>query len=128
MLERMSHVGGLKNKLQTVTSGARSLQLSMQRIRAEVLQPFKHMQSRTIQLRRMQATANLLRRILRLLFAIGKLRSQTKRIDQKAAGGLSTRELCKAAQSLRDVETLMKSEALRGIDIVSRELEWVKAA
>eukprot|EP00940_MAST-03C_sp_MAST-3C-sp2_P000382 g382.t1 len=138
MMERMSRVGDLKRRLETVMSGARNLRLSMERIRSDVMVPFDQIKQRVVQLRRMQSASNLLRHIMRLLFVVGKLRSQMSNLEVVAAqkvpssssspGSIEIRELISAAQSLRDVDLIMRIGDLDGIDVVAAEIKWVKQA
>eukprot|EP00939_MAST-03C_sp_MAST-3C-sp1_P003134 g3134.t1 len=136
MLERMSRVGVLKRKLELVMRGAHNLKFSMRRIRSDVLAPFAEIKRQSELLRRMQSASSLLRQTMRLLFVIGKLRSQISRLggverkvddaDQISAPDL--RELCGAAQSLRDIGDIKRAGNLDGIEVAAAELEWVKLA
>lgn len=131
MILKSSRVADLKTKLSNTSSEAQNLEISMHRIRSSVLEPYRNIQRRAIQLERIQTTTNMLRRIMRLQFAVSKLRSQ---IASNASSSSQketkedTRKLCKAAQSLQYVEQLVIAEDLKDVDMINKELDWIREA
>ena len=136
MMSKSSMVGDLKSKLSNTASESRSLEISMHQIRTNILGPYRNILKRSVQLERIQNTSNLLRRIMRLQFAVSKLRSQIAKSspqgeEEEAAAAQKredTRKLCKAAQSLEYVEKLVSAEDLKGIEIIDKELDWIREA
>ena len=66
---------------------------------------------------------------MRLQFAVSKLRSQIKSSSENQKQEREdTRKICKAAQSLQYVEKLVVAEDLKGIEIIDKELDWIREA
>ena len=129
MISKSSSMDDLKSKLSDTTSEARSLEISMHNIRTNILDPYRNILKRSVQLERIQTTSNLLRRIMRLQFAVSKLRTQIKSSSEdQQQEREDTRKICKAAQSLQYVEKLVAAEDLKGIEIIDKELDWIREA
>ena len=77
--------------------------ISVCRIRSKVTEPYNKIVSRTAQLRRLQDTCDLLRRIIRITYL-------SKRLQTQLQGG--AREITKAAQSLNELGIRSFSELI----------------
>jgi hypothetical protein len=131
LLSKVGTVRELSQTTEAVHSDVSGLRSSMNRIKREMIVPYTEMQRRTVQLKRMQVASDLLRRVLRLIYATRKLRKQmaalpTQDSDQSAPA--DARVLSLAAQSLYDIENSMREADMTGIDVVDAEVEWIGQA
>eukprot|EP00899_Mesostigma_viride_P002929 jgi/Mesvir1/12637/Mv02193-RA.1 len=123
--ELLQQVGSLKeteNVLGIVRAGASSLQASIQRVRAELSEPYAQARLRTKQISSLLATVELLRRVIRLLKQAAKLREQLHGTGK--GGG----DLAKAAQLYTEIELIRREADLSGVDVVDREVPWIEEA
>ena len=76
LIARVDHVPALRAELEMVLSRVDSLRSSMSKIRRDAVAPFERMAGRIEQLQRMQQASEMLRRILRFLFALRSKRTE----------------------------------------------------
>ncbi|XP_014663844.1 PREDICTED: conserved oligomeric Golgi complex subunit 5-like [Priapulus caudatus] len=119
LLSQATGIESLEGVLEMMNTRIQSLQSSVERIRGKVVDPYKKIASRTVQLRRLQATCDLLRVIIRVLYLSRKLKSQLE-------GG--TREITKAALSLSELDYLTKDVDLSGVDVIEKDQKFIKQA
>jgi hypothetical protein len=115
LLEHVSAIKELEQTLGLVTTGVDALQQSIDRIKQEITEPFRVIQSRTRQLERIHICAEMLRRVLRFVQNARRLRAHIAKAD-----------LAKAAQSYRALQELLAADdLLRGIHAVEQHRAWL---
>jgi len=100
----------LEATLTVMSTHIQSLQLSTDRLRARVAEPYDKIQSGTVHLGRLQQTCDILRRVIRIL-------QLSKRLQGQMAGSA---DLTKAASSLAELGELLQ-EDLSGLEVVEGE-------
>lgn len=100
----------LEATLTVMSTHIQSLQLSTDRLRARVAEPYDKIQSGTVHLGRLQQTCDILRRVIRIL-------QLSKRLQGQMAGAA---DLTKAASSLAELGELLQ-EDLSGLEVVEGE-------
>jgi len=108
LLAQATGIESLEGVLLTMQNRITSIQSAVERVRNKVGEPYKKIQSRTTQLRRLQNTCDALRRIIRL-------QRISKRLRLQLNSGI--KEITKAAQSLRELEHLSEGIDLHGIEV-----------
>lgn len=119
LLQQATGIETLEGVLQMMQSRISSLQLSVERIHQQITEPYEKIKTRTSQLRRLQTTCDLLRRVIRISYL-------TKRLETQFKGG--TKETTKAAQSLNELGYLMEGVDLSGIEVLDKDINWIKNA
>ncbi|XP_052679211.1 conserved oligomeric Golgi complex subunit 5-like isoform X3 [Crassostrea angulata] len=119
LLSQATGVETLEGVLQMMQSRIQSLLAAMDRIRSKVSEPFNKISSRTTQLRNLQDTCDLLRRIIRIMY-LGK------RLNSQLQGG--AREITKAAQSLNELDYICEGVDLSGVEIIEQDRRFIKQA
>ena len=108
-------IESLESVLDVMTSRISSLKDLITRISSRISEPFHKLESRTVQLSRLQDATDLLRRLIRLFYLTKRLRSQI------AAG---TKEITKSAQrQLLAGSSLLSKTSLRPVAKVLRLLK-----
>ncbi|KAL1918332.1 uncharacterized protein VTP21DRAFT_2992 [Calcarisporiella thermophila] len=103
----------LESALTEIKGGVKSLSLSLERIRNKVRVPYEQIRIYSIQLERLQTASETLRCVIRFLYLV-------KRLQRQLPG--DTRDLAKAALSLREIEKILQESDLSGINAVEQEL------
>ena len=106
----------LEQSLAVMGTHIHSLQLSTDRLRARVRDPYDKIESGTKSLGRLQETADLLRRAIRVL-------QLSKKLGTAMTGGEA--DLGKAATSLAELSDLLQ-EDLHGLEVVEGEARKVR--
>lgn len=119
LLQQATGIETLEGVLQMMQSRITSLQLSIERIHRQITEPYEKIKTRTSQLRRLQTTCDLLRRVIRISYL-------TKRLESQLKGG--TKETTKAAQSLNELGYLMEGVDLSGIEVLDKDIDWITNA
>ncbi|KAI8823667.1 Golgi transport complex subunit 5-domain-containing protein [Fimicolochytrium jonesii] len=119
LLQQVSGLSDIEGILASVKQGVHSLNTSLHRVRDKVLTPYQDMQDRTLQLERIQTTAEILRRLIRFMYLL-------RRLDVQLPGG--ERELPKAALTVCELIEIAQDPELDGIDIVDAEKPGVMQA
>ncbi|ELT89629.1 hypothetical protein CAPTEDRAFT_226404 [Capitella teleta] len=119
LLSQATGIETLEDVLHMMHTRIQSLMAAIERIRSRVTEPYNKIISRTSQLRRLQETCDLLRRIIRIMYLSKRLHGQLK-------GG--TREITKAAQSLNELDYLSGGVDLSGIEVVEQDRRFIKLA
>ncbi|KAH3880912.1 hypothetical protein DPMN_004834, partial [Dreissena polymorpha] len=119
LLSQATGVETLEGMLQMMQTRIQSLLSAMDRIRSKVTEPYTKILSRTVQLRNLQETCDLLRRIIRILYL-------SKRLHGQLQGG--AREITKAAQSLNELDYICEGVDLSGIEVIEQDRRFVKQA
>lgn len=119
LLAQATGIESLEGVLNMMQTRILSLQSAVDRIRGKVVEPHNRIRTRTLQLGRLQAACDLLRRIIRILYL-------SKRLQGQLQGGI--REITKAAQSLNELDYLSHGVDLAGIEIIAGDLLFAKRA
>jgi len=106
----------LEQSLAVMATHIQSLQLSTDRVRARVREPYDKIKAGTTSLARLQQTADILRRVIRILQLSKRLAS---------AMGQGETDLAKAASGLAELATLLQ-EDLTGLEVVEGEARRVR--
>eukprot|EP00897_Mesotaenium_endlicherianum_P004801 jgi/Mesen1/4349/ME000022S03639 len=118
LLQQLSSLKDTESVLAVVRAGVESLQASVQRVRSEIADPYKHIKLKTRQLAALHETVELLRSVIKFLKQVHRLKSEM------APGGPKV-DLAKAAQLYNEIETLRKEADLSGVDVVEAETGWL---
>ncbi|XP_066266073.1 conserved oligomeric Golgi complex subunit 5-like isoform X1 [Branchiostoma lanceolatum] len=119
LLVQATGIESLEGVLQMMQTRITNLQAAVDRIRTKIADPCNKITSRTAQLARLQAACDLLRRIIRILYLSRRLQTQLQ-------GG--AREITKAAQSLDELDYLMKGADLTGIEAIEQDRLFIERA
>lgn len=120
LLAQTTGIESLESVLDVMTSRISSLKDLITRISSRISEPFHKLESRTVQLSRLQDATDLLRRLIRLFYLTKRLRTQM------AAG---TKEITKSAQTLNELNFLEHDgEDLGGIEIIKEDLIFIEKA
>lgn len=119
LLQQATGIETLEGVLQMMQSRITSLQFSIERIHQQITEPYEKIKTRTSQLRRLQTTCDLIRRVIRISYL-------TKRLESQLKGG--TKETTKAAQSLNELGYLMEGIDLSGIEVLDKDIDWIRNA
>ena len=101
----------LEQSLAVMATHIQSLQLSTDRVRARVREPYDKIKAGTTSLARLQQTADILRRVIRIL-------QLSKRLAVSMCQGET--DLAKAASGLAELSSLLQ-EDLTGLEVVEGE-------
>jgi len=101
----------LEQSLAVMATHIQSLQLSTDRVRARVREPYDKIKAGTTSLARLQQTADILRRVIRIL-------QLSKRLAVSMGQGET--DLAKAASGLAELSSLLQ-EDLTGLEVVEGE-------
>ncbi|XP_071442716.1 conserved oligomeric Golgi complex subunit 5 [Hetaerina americana] len=112
LLSHATWVEKLESVLNIMQSHMQNLMSSIERLRAQVVEPYRRVEIQTLVLGRLQETCDTLRRIFRALLL-------SKRLQSHIAGG--TPELIRAAQCIGEIEQVWGESDLSGIDIVDKQ-------
>jgi len=113
LLSRAVSNSQLEQSLAVMATHIESLQLSSERLRARVADPYTKISQGTQSLERLQQTADILRRVIRILQLSKRLSSQL--------GGAGELDLAKAASGLAELGELVEGD-LSGIEVVEGEV------
>eukprot|EP00127_Corallochytrium_limacisporum_P000767 Clim_evm53s25 gene=Clim_evmTU53s25 len=118
LLEQALGLKNLDTVLTYVSSRVISLQNSILRLQSGIGDYHERIATTVKQLRRTQETCVVMRNVLRFLQIL-------KRLD--ATRGSDLRDKTKTAQSLADIQVILDSGDLDGIDVVDKEREGISA-
>ncbi|KAF9965881.1 Conserved oligomeric Golgi complex subunit [Mortierella alpina] len=118
LLSQAAGIRELETVLETVKFGLKTLSNSMERLSLKIKTPSEQIQTYTMQLERLQAASEMLRRVLRFLYL-------SKRLEMQMPGG--ELELTQAALTLSEVDTLLQESDLEGIHVVDQEVQSLES-
>ncbi|KAI3740802.1 hypothetical protein L2E82_31276 [Cichorium intybus] len=121
-LSQLSSVKDANSSLSSIRSAVSTLQSSVCRVRSEIADPNRHIQSKTVQLSNLHFTIDLLQSTVRVLCLSKKLR------DVMAEPEAEKLDLSKAAQLHSEILRLCNENDLSGIVPIDEELKWIFAA
>ncbi|GFO07452.1 conserved oligomeric Golgi complex subunit 5 [Plakobranchus ocellatus] len=119
LLSQATGVETLEGVLQMMQTRIQSLLGAMDRVKAKICEPYNKILARTTQLRHLQETCDLLRRIIRIMYL-------SKRLHGQLEGG--AREITKAAQSLNELDYVCEGFDLSGVEVIEQDRRFVKQA
>ena len=132
--EQLSTVHELDKRVEVLQVSAGQLQQSVSRARNLLTEPYTQVEHKVHELKNIWGTTDVLRRLGKLLTLVARVRAhqaaQAKAAQDGRAAAASL-DLPKEARTLRDIEMLLaetnvEGGTLRGIDVVEREVEWVR--
>ncbi|CAI5956292.1 unnamed protein product [Closterium sp. NIES-65] len=121
LLQQLSSLKDTEGVLSVVRAGVDSLLASVQRVRAEIADPYRAIQVKTRQLAALYDTMELLRAVIKYLKLVRKLR-------EHLAAGVEKAELSKAGQVWQEVGAVHREAQLGGVHVVEAQHEWVAEA
>ncbi|CAI5457681.1 unnamed protein product [Closterium sp. Yama58-4] len=121
LLQQLSSLKDTEGVLSVVRAGVDSLLASVQRVRAEIADPYRAIQVKTRQLAALYDTMELLRAVIKYLKLVRKLR-------EHLSGGVEKAELGKAGQVWQEVGAVHREAQLGGVLVVEAQHEWVAEA
>ncbi|TPX61391.1 hypothetical protein SpCBS45565_g07276 [Spizellomyces sp. 'palustris'] len=119
LLQQVTGLSHIEEVLATVKIGLGSLNGSFDRVREKIVDPYQQMRDKSVQLDRIQRTAEVLRRIIRFMYLL-------RRLELLMPGG--ERELPKAALTVSEMDAIIADEDLQGIAIIESESDLVAQA
>ena len=125
LLRHAAKAEDIDGSVQRIGLSIKSLQSIVARIRADVVAPCQDAELKTVQLRNLQATVDLLRHITHRMKVVQRLRAEMESIQRKEGDIL---EVGKAARLLSDVAALEAEADLTGIDVLREDDEFVREA
>lgn len=119
LLSQATGVETLEDVLNTMHTRIQTLLAGVERLRVRVVEPFHRVERHTLVLGRLQASCELLRRVIRCLMLSHRLQQQ-----------LSTepRDITKAAISLSELDHLGRDIDLTGLEVLEKEQRLVRQA
>lgn len=112
LLSQATGIETLESVLEMMHVRVQTLMSAVERLRTRLLEPFNKTAHHTIMLRNLQETCDMLRAIVRVMYL-------TKRLRVQVSGG--AREITKAAQSLSELDHLMKSIDLSDVEVIEKD-------
>jgi len=115
LLHQAIKIETLEEMLDMVQTRISSLKSTSERLRTKISTPFNELNLRILQLSRLQAACDTLRRIKGILHHASKLRVHMQ------AG---VRDIVKSAQALNELDFLLKNFDSSGIDIIEKDVHF----
>lgn len=119
LLSQATGVETLEDVLNTMHTRIQTLLAGVERLRVRVVDPYQRVEKHTLILGRLQATCELLRRVIRCLML-------SQRLQQQLANG--PRDITKAASSLSELDHLGRDVDLTGLEVLERDQRLVRQA
>ncbi|RCH84577.1 hypothetical protein CU098_001481, partial [Rhizopus stolonifer] len=119
LLSQVVGIKDLETILNTIELNINGLNTSLQSLSHKIRDPYKQLSAYATQLENMQITCELLRKIHRFTLLKRRLELQLSTNEQ---------DISTAALTVYELETIMATHELDGIDIVSCELSFVKVS
>ncbi|TPX48251.1 hypothetical protein SeMB42_g00684 [Synchytrium endobioticum] len=127
LLQKVTNLHDLGNVAARVKESVDGVFVSLERIKTRIKDPYDQIRDRTMQLERIQAAAEMLRKVIRFLYLIKRLNSQLPSATAESAA-TSGAELAKAASSLNELDVLLGESDLSAIEIVTREIGFINGS
>ncbi|TPX38056.1 hypothetical protein SmJEL517_g00290 [Synchytrium microbalum] len=124
LLRKVTNLHELGDVVTKVKEGVASLSSSLDKIKTRIKDPYDQIRDKTMQLERIQAAAEMLRKIIRFLYVAKRLNAQLPSENQPT-GGI---EFAKAALSLNELDVILGESDLSGIVVVKTEMEFISKA
>jgi len=141
LMQGMGDLGELRENCDVLTIRSKELRRSVNKLTAELLEPYQGTERRTQQLRRLHEANDILKKVSRFSSTLARLKKETSSGSSSgndsagggnddsvvAVEGLGLRDLAKAAQHLQEVEALFQDPILGGISLLAAERPYVTA-
>ncbi|KAN0019547.1 hypothetical protein ACTFIU_002762 [Dictyostelium citrinum] len=112
-----NNIKELDQLTDTLKLGVSNLEESIQRMKNDISEPYNKVKSHIGQLKRVQDSCELLRKVIRYIQLVKKLKNHLQ------AG---SRDLSKSAQCINEINLLKKDSDLTGINIIDSQVLWIK--
>lgn len=119
LLSQATGVETLEDVLNTMHTRIQTLLAGVERLRVRVVDPYQRLERHTLVLGRLQATCELLRRVIRCLML-------SQRLQQQLSS--EPKDITKAAISLSELDHLGRDVDLTGLDVLERDQRLVRQA
>ncbi|XP_071540441.1 conserved oligomeric Golgi complex subunit 5 [Panulirus ornatus] len=119
LLSQATGVETLEDVLNTMHTRIQTLLAGVERLRVRVVEPHQRVERHTLVLGRLQATCELLRRVIRCLML-------SQRLQQQLSS--EPRDITKAAISLSELDHLGRDVDLTGLEVLERDQRLVRQA
>ncbi|XP_069937869.1 conserved oligomeric Golgi complex subunit 5-like [Cherax quadricarinatus] len=119
LLSQATGVETLEDVLNTMHTRIQTLLAGVERLRVRVVDPYQRVERHTLVLGRLQATCELLRRVIRCLML-------SQRLQQQLSS--EPRDITKAAISLSELDHLGRDVDLTGLEVLERDQRLVRQA
>jgi hypothetical protein len=139
LMQGMGDLGELRENCDVLTVRSKELRRSVNKLTAELLEPYQGTERRTQQLRRLHEANDILKKVSRFSSTLARLKKESNSNncgDSTGGGnddpvvaveGLELRDLAKAAQHLQEVEAFFQDPTLGGISLLATERPYVTA-
>lgn len=128
LLARGSRLDVADASLQRITLTLRSLQSVAARVQAEITEPYKIMSIKTLQLRNVQRTVDLLRHTIYRSKLIDRLKQSMMEQQDDNQLPNDSLSLARTAKMLSDIRAATAEADLSGIEVIDREKDFIKNA
>lgn len=119
LLSQATGVETLEDVLNTMHTRLQTLLAGVERLRVRVVDPYQRLEKHTMVLGRLQASCELLRRVIRCLML-------SQRLQQQLSS--EPRDITKAAISLSELDHLGRDVDLTGLEVLERDQRLVRQA
>ncbi|KAK3848762.1 hypothetical protein Pcinc_044460, partial [Petrolisthes cinctipes] len=119
LLSQATGVETLEDILNTMHTRIQTLLAGVERVRLRVVEPYQRVDKHTLVLGRLQASCELLRRVIRCLMLSQRLQQQLT---------TEPRDITKAAMSLSELDHLGRDMDLSGLEVLEKEQRLVRQA
>lgn len=119
LLFQATSVETLEDILNTMHTRIQTLLAGVERVRVRVVEPYQRVERHTLMLGRLQASCELLRRVIRCLML-------SQRLQQQLSS--EPRDITKAAISLSELDHLGRDMDLTGLEVLEKEQRLVRQA
>ena len=119
LIDHSSRLDDADASLQRISLSVRSLQSVAARVRAEIMEPYQHISTRTQQLSNVQKTVDLLRHSIHRVKLVQRLRTEM------ASGSTEIMEIAKAARLLSEIRAADAAADLSGLTAVDADADFL---
>jgi hypothetical protein len=127
LLHQAINIETLEDMLEMIQSRIASLKSTSERLRTKISVPFNELNLRILQLSRLQAACDTLRRIKGILNQSAKLKiymNQQQTTSTSTTAVVSNKDLVKSAQCLNELEFLLKNFDYTGIECIEQDVHF----
>lgn len=119
LLHQAINIETLEEMLDIIQNRIASLKTTCERLKTKISAPYNELNLRLLQLSRLQAACDTLRRIKGILFYSGKLRAHMQ---------TGIKDIVKSAQALNELDFLLRNFDSSGIEIIEADVHFVNKA
>ncbi|KAI8097718.1 Golgi transport complex subunit 5-domain-containing protein [Halteromyces radiatus] len=132
LLDQVTGIKELDIVLSTVQDNITVLNTSLSRLSLKIRTPYEQLETYTTQLRNLQTTCDLLRRLHRFIVLFKRLSSQysgpmeKKALDDSSKETMNERDITAAATTIHELGIIIDESDFDGIDIVTKESPMIQ--